>query len=79
LHAYLILFRVLKYQFLTETYTTETVPALRKIRGYLELAHQDAVEELEVTRQKLQEYAFHSLWKINFVDMRVLAWALISW
>lgn len=46
----------MKNQYLTETYTAETVPALKKIRGYLETACRQALDEYENSLKKLQEY-----------------------
>eukprot|EP01102_Stenamoeba_stenopodia_P001620 TRINITY_DN1145_c0_g1_i1.p2 TRINITY_DN1145_c0_g1~~TRINITY_DN1145_c0_g1_i1.p2 ORF type:complete len:210 (-),score=63.16 TRINITY_DN1145_c0_g1_i1:62-691(-) len=49
--------RVLKNQFLCDTYTPETVSALKKVKNQLELAKRDAVQEHERVLVKLQEYS----------------------
>jgi hypothetical protein len=46
----------MKHQYLVETYTAETVPGLKKIRGHLETACRQALDEYENAIKKLQEY-----------------------
>jgi len=56
LQTMILKLNVIKMQLLTDTYTTETTPGLRKIRGHLELAYQETVEQFEQAVQKISEY-----------------------
>ena len=48
--------RVLKYQFLSETYTQLTVPALSKIKGHLLADRQKIQAEYEAASKRVKQY-----------------------